>query len=483
MLKKERRYEILAVVILIFAFATLYSLLSIIRHNRFDSFAYDLGIYDQVIWKYSHFKIPYSAIKEKIILGDHLTPTLILLAPLYWIWDDVRALLIFQAFWVSLSALGFYFLAKDKKLPFLLTFAVLFSYLSFFGIQNAINFDFHAIMVGIGFLPWVFYFWEKEDWAKFSVLSLLFVGSKENLALIVLGLGVLTVLKRKFKVGTMMIVFFLLYFSLAVGKVIPYFSPTGYEYHPALPKSLPEAIKSFFLPTEKTRTLIYSFLWFSFLPFFSPGALFLSLIDFSQYFLSGEKYSSMWGLYMHYRASVAPILAWGMLNGLSFLKRKKVNINYIAALAILIPLFLGYHLHLPLNRLSKRYYWQKKDYMVNNQKMVSYIEKNLPQNASLVAQNNLVPHLTHKDDIFLLWIREKEFVLSESPCGNSKCWWLFWPKGAEYLLVDLHQGQALTHLLIQSEEELKQAVSNMLKLNILSPEKRIGETYLFKIKK
>lgn len=184
----------------------------------------------------------------------------------------------------------------------------------------------------------------------------------------------------------------------------------------------------------------------------------------------------MWGIYMHYRASVAPILAWGMINGFSFFKRKKINISRIAILAIITPLLLDYYLHLPLNRLSKKYYWQKEEYMINNQRMVDYIKKVLPKNVGIVAQNNLVPHLTHRDKIFLLWTKEKEGL-----CGKKDCWWLFWPKTANYLLVDLHQGQASTHLLVNSEKELKEAVSNMIELNILSLDKRIGETYLFKI--
>jgi len=137
------------------------------------------------------------------------------------------------------------------------------------------------------------------------------VGSKENLALIIFGLGILTLFRKKFKIGAIMAVSAFLYFFLVISFVIPYFSSVGYEYQPILPKAPLDFVKNFFFPFEKSRTLAYSFLWFSILPLFSSRALLLSLIDFSQYFLSGEKYSSMWGLYMHYRASSAPILAWG----------------------------------------------------------------------------------------------------------------------------------------------------------------------------
>ena len=85
-----------------------YSALSVIRHNHFQSGGFDLGIYDQAVWQYSRFQFPYNTIKERFILGDHLTLTLPLLAPLFWLWEDVRILLVFQAFWISFSALAIY---------------------------------------------------------------------------------------------------------------------------------------------------------------------------------------------------------------------------------------------------------------------------------------------------------------------------------------------------------------------------------------
>ncbi|PIU02220.1 hypothetical protein COT66_01120, partial [Candidatus Shapirobacteria bacterium CG09_land_8_20_14_0_10_49_15] len=78
-----------------------YAILSILRHNHFQSGGFDLGIYDQAVWQYANFLNPYNTVKTSHILGDHLTLTLPLLAPLFWLWDDVRSLLIFQAFWLA----------------------------------------------------------------------------------------------------------------------------------------------------------------------------------------------------------------------------------------------------------------------------------------------------------------------------------------------------------------------------------------------
>src|SRR5258706_6470611 len=97
-------------VVWICVLSVLYATLSIVRHNHFQSGGFDLGLYDQEVWQYSRFLWPYNSVKERFILGDHLTLTLPLVAPLFWIWNDVRMLLILQAVAVSMSAYAVYLL-------------------------------------------------------------------------------------------------------------------------------------------------------------------------------------------------------------------------------------------------------------------------------------------------------------------------------------------------------------------------------------
>ncbi|WP_326846716.1 DUF2079 domain-containing protein [Streptomyces kaniharaensis] len=66
---------------------------------------FDLGIFDQGVRGYAHFGLPVSSLKSYhhefpagfSLLGDHFSPVLALLAPLYWIWDDPRSLIVGQA--------------------------------------------------------------------------------------------------------------------------------------------------------------------------------------------------------------------------------------------------------------------------------------------------------------------------------------------------------------------------------------------------
>ncbi|MFI1714192.1 DUF2079 domain-containing protein [Streptomyces litmocidini] len=66
---------------------------------------FDLGIFDQAVRAYAHGELPRSPIKNVhhefppgfSLLGDHFTPALALLAPLYLLWDDPRTLILAQA--------------------------------------------------------------------------------------------------------------------------------------------------------------------------------------------------------------------------------------------------------------------------------------------------------------------------------------------------------------------------------------------------
>ena len=66
---------------------------------RYLTTGYDLGIFDQAVRAYAHFQAPMVPLKGAgyNIFGDHFHPIIALLAPLYWIWDNVGMLLIAQA--------------------------------------------------------------------------------------------------------------------------------------------------------------------------------------------------------------------------------------------------------------------------------------------------------------------------------------------------------------------------------------------------
>ncbi|WP_231873204.1 MULTISPECIES: DUF2079 domain-containing protein [Kitasatospora] len=98
----SRRFRTVALTLLCFAVCLA---LGLQQWTSLQLGGFDLGIFDQGVRGYAHFRLPVSTLKSVhhefppgfSLLGDHFSPVLALLAPLYWLWDDPRMLLVGQA--------------------------------------------------------------------------------------------------------------------------------------------------------------------------------------------------------------------------------------------------------------------------------------------------------------------------------------------------------------------------------------------------
>ena len=88
---------------------------SVFRHATFRSSALDLGYLDQVVWNTAHGAPFANTIKGSnwpSYLAGHFAPAIALLAPLVWVWDDVRVLLLAQAGALARAGLPVYALFR-----------------------------------------------------------------------------------------------------------------------------------------------------------------------------------------------------------------------------------------------------------------------------------------------------------------------------------------------------------------------------------
>jgi uncharacterized membrane protein len=443
----------------------LYSTLSLLRHNHFQSGGFDLGLYDQTIWLYSQFQFPYNTIKDRFALGDHLNLTLPLLAPLFYLWDNIRILLIFQAFWLSLSSLAIFKITRKQNLSSLTALNLSFIYSLFYGIQQAIFFDFHPITLGVGLLIWLAWFWESQQNRLFLLTLILLLLTQENMGIALICLSLTFIFRKKFFPKAVFLIFIGLIVTLLAPHIITLFSPVGFQYQPIIKLNLISLASDLFSSPEKRQVWLYSFSWFSFLPLLSPGAILAIVLDLAQYFVTGPEFSRMWSPFMHHRAILAPLLTLGTINTLVFLKKIKFNPQTLSFLLIVVTLSLQYYFHFPLNKLSKPIYWQNESWMDDNHALFKLI----PSHASLVTQQNLVPHLSHREKIYLAW-----------PRIHDRGWWLDFGDQPEYLVVDLHPNQWLTQLL-ESNENFQTAVNNMERTGKITLKQAINYAKLYYI--
>jgi uncharacterized membrane protein len=207
------RWALLALWALILIFSAYFSTLAVRRHDAHLTHMADLGQIDQAIWNTSQGRFVQEVKGEQIStrLSDHVEPIFAPVSLIFWLWDDVRALLILQAVAVALGAwpvfqiawlrLGLHWdrqhgvgragqpasRAATYQASAALAFVV--AYLLYPPLQAALVADFHALPLATPLLLLAFLFSERQQWGRFVLASLLVATVQEGMALLTAALG------------------------------------------------------------------------------------------------------------------------------------------------------------------------------------------------------------------------------------------------------------------------------------------------------
>ncbi|AUG75073.1 hypothetical protein CFP65_0089 [Kitasatospora sp. MMS16-BH015] len=171
-------------------FFALYALLSVSRHQRMLSAAFDLGIFEQAVRAYAHGQAPIVPLKGPgyDLLGDHFHPVLALLAPAYRLFPTPVTLLLAQAALMALACLPVTRWAHRTAGPVGgLVLGLAFG--SSWGIVSAVSFDFHEICFAVPLLAFAAEALAARRWRAAVLWALPLVLVKEDLGLTVAALG------------------------------------------------------------------------------------------------------------------------------------------------------------------------------------------------------------------------------------------------------------------------------------------------------
>jgi uncharacterized membrane protein len=411
-----RRHSPLGV--LLAFFGVVYALLSVLRHDNFETGGWDLGIFDQAIWHWSRFEWPASTVRGfDNLLGDHFHPILVLAAPVYWVWDDARALLLLQVALFLLSAVPVAIMARKRfgQAASLLWTA---GYLLFWGVQGAIQFDFHEIAFAVPLISFGLWLTYERRWlpAACCVLALLLV--KENLSFLVVAWGVVFVLSRQWRLGAAVVAAGAAWFLVITKVVMPELSGgAGFAYW-SYTQFGPDAVgaaktvvtKPWMLvtvavtPAIKLKTMFLLVAPFAFLTLLSWPAVLLVLTLVAERMLSTNHW--YWASDSHYSATIAPVLAIGALDGLARLRRRydvldrrRGTIAAIAAAVLLLNIGVtAVAGKAPLRRLTDGAFWHVTADERDGHALIAW----LPDDASVTTQSMLVPHISHRQEIYEL---------------------------------------------------------------------------------
>ncbi len=179
----DRRLLFIAIII------TLASLTYHINANITNKSGSDTAAYNESFYFNQHYpNIAYGL--QQIVFGNHIAPDLLLISPLYWLFQTPLVLLILQSVVVCGTALLIFIctarLAKDQRLALAFCIAFLVSP----GVYGLLILDFHAEAFIPFFYILTFYFYAIKNRLAFLVSTALLLGTMESSVFIALSLGI-----------------------------------------------------------------------------------------------------------------------------------------------------------------------------------------------------------------------------------------------------------------------------------------------------
>ena len=381
------------------------------KHASFNTRTYDLARFDQAIWNTLHGRFLYSSIREMSILGNHFSPLMALLSPLFLVWNDVRVLFLAQA--VSVAVCGF-FLYKIVRLKhaalapwFLLAF-----YLNP-AVHETTLFEFRRVVLAMPFLGMALYALYTRRRGLMAVGLGLGLLAKEDVGLVVLMVGLyLLLFERDWKwgvptalVGAVWVVGVSLWvIPLFAGpqsdpEVYPqlyYFDYLGDSYGEIVANLArdPLLLVRHVFEVERGRALLRALLPLGLvLPFLAPGWALICAPTVGYLLLSNEP--RLYRFETWHLATVLPVLFAAVGVGLG---RLPVRWAKTATVLLLAAAVAGYLLYSPAP-LGGTYEPGLYDVTAHHRVAAKIIDA-VPEGASVGALARYVPHLAHRQYVY-----------------------------------------------------------------------------------
>jgi uncharacterized membrane protein len=412
--KASRSWSLYSLFLLAMLFTGVLFFFLVNKHNAFNTRTYDFARFAQAIWNVLDGRFLFSSIDYRSILGNHFSPYMAFLSPLFLIWPNERLLFFIQA--ASVAGAGIFLaLILYQKHPKLAPWFLLAFYLNP-AVHNLTLFEFRRVVLVMPFLALALLalYLDKRP----LMLAALFVAllGKEDIGLFVSGVGLfLLLIKRDIWWGLGL--FFLgLGWSLIVSLwVIPAFRTPGSEYPQLfyfdyLGNSYAEMVATI----QNDPLIIFRQLFGPdrlvalgrlilplgiFLPFLGADWLLIALPPLLLLLLSGD--AEMYGLLKWYPTTVLPVFFAATAVGISRFANQRAR--WLIAWLMLATV-VGYWLYSPLpgGRDYEAALYEVTDHNRQGLEMV----RRVPPEAAVAAQPHYVPHLIQRQQLFHYpWIK------------------------------------------------------------------------------
>ncbi|MGI8311581.1 DUF2079 domain-containing protein [Saccharopolyspora hattusasensis] len=387
------------------AFFACYAWISLARYAGYASMSFDLGIFEQVVRSYAEGRTPVADLLGPgfVIFGDHFSPALALLAPLYFLFPSAQTLLVAQAALFALSIVPVT-RAATRLLGDTRGRSVGVAYGLAWGVQRAVDFDFHEICFAVPLVAFALEAALSQRWWRALLLTAPLVLVKDDLALT--GAAIALVLawlarqhdKRFARVAVVSAVLFVVAWFCITLLVIPSFNATGeYRYWDKIsgdvgfPASLLEGWD------EKFSTALWLLIPTTGLLALRSPVLLAVLPTLGWRFASLEEH--YWSADWHYNAVLMPILTFAMVDAI--VRVRATRLSWLRGYASHLPgLVLAAAVALTVTLPIGKQLQNGSDRFQQDPEAASRVLAMIPDGATVVANNSTIAHLTGRCRVF-----------------------------------------------------------------------------------
>ncbi len=409
-----------------------FTTVSFLRYDNFHTGRFDLGNMDQTVWNTVNGRVFQMSNPDGAgvvsRLAFHADLILVLIAPLYFIWEDPRMLLLLQTIVVAFGAvfifkiahmiLGSRNAAAVLSVLFLLNPALQFTNL----------YDFHPVTLATTLLLGTFYFFIKKNYAWFAVFAIVAALTKEQIWVVIALFGIYTIFFEFVKVlrkratllsrqtlvnltrGAVITVTSLLIFYFLISKVIPgarggeHFALSYYSDFGDSPLSVikniilsPGKVIEIILTDSKIDYLRQILQPLGFISLLSPIVLIFALPDIAINLLSNNP--NLHQIYYQYTAVITPFIFIAAIFGLKNLTKwfPRIPLNLLLIFVSATTLVSAYQFGpLPGAQNPNLDMFTKQ---LPDRKLIQTFIGGIPTRYTVAATNNLGSHLSRRRNV------------------------------------------------------------------------------------
>ena len=426
------------------AYGASFGALSILRYRAYNTGRFDLGNMSQAVWATAHgHPLAVTNLQGEQVsrLGSHVDPILVAFAPLWWIWPSPSMLVTAQAVAIALGALPVFWLARKRLGSERAALGFALAYLLYPAVQWLTLNEFHPVALACPLLLFAFWYLDEDRFAAFAAFAVLAALTKEEIPLVIAGMGVwYAVSRRNWLVGGAIAAIGVVLTAISVEVILPHFnsgaSSRFYERYGALGSSPGEILKTLFTHPGRLAEAAFDHEGIHYvldllvplllLAFAAPLVLVAALPELGLNLLSATHTQS--SIHHHYTAGLIPPLVVATVLGAARVTRDRPNLRVPLAMAavgamVVANFVLGavpFWRDLPGGQSYQAY----ASHVSNHDRITDRALRLIPDDAVVSATNSLGSHLSGRRRFLSFpYIRDAQWVAAdETQPGYADRW-------------------------------------------------------------